>query len=189
MKASKLPSADETDFTENGVTAWQINKLLKFDWLETDSNLIITGKCNSGKTALASRIGREAIKQRHKVYYIMTENFLEVIQTKLTSPRSQKIFSYIKECRLLIIDEVLYLPLTAEELQIFYKAVVFLNATQSIIFITNRELSDWRNACDDQHLMQTLLDRIAAEAQILRLEKSIIPPHKNPPKTRKKTTK
>jgi DNA replication protein DnaC len=64
----KLPSANETNFTESGVTAWQINKLLKFDWLETDSNLIITGKCNSGKTALASRIGREAVKHRHKVF-------------------------------------------------------------------------------------------------------------------------
>ncbi|GAE88486.1 ATP-binding protein [Acetivibrio straminisolvens] len=55
------------------------------------------------------------------------------------------------------------------ELQVFYRAVTFLNETRSIIFITNRELSAWIDAAEDKHLFQTLLDRITANCQIVHL--------------------
>ena len=50
-----------------------------------------------------------------------------------------------------------------------YRAVTFLNETRSIIFITNREISAWLDAVEDKHLCQTLLDRITANCQIIRL--------------------
>ena len=58
---------------------------------------------------------------------------------------------------------------TRAELQVFYRAVTFLNETRSIIFITNRELSAWIDAAEDKHLCQTLLDRITVNCQIVRL--------------------
>ena len=59
--------------------------------------------------------------------------------------------------------------LTRAELQVFYRAVIFLNETRSIIFITNRELSAWIDAAEDKHLCQTLLDRMTVNCQIVRL--------------------
>ena len=70
----------------------------------------------------------------------------------------------MQECDLIIIDDVFYVEPTRAELQVFYRAVTFLNETRSIIFITNRELSAWI-----EHLCQTLLDRITANCQIVRL--------------------
>ena len=40
---------------------------------------------------------------------------------------------------------------------------------RSLIIITNRELSGWISAAEDTHLMQTLVDRITANSQIIRL--------------------
>ncbi|WP_278320464.1 ATP-binding protein [Herbinix hemicellulosilytica] len=54
-------------------------------------------------------------------------------------------------------------------MQVFYRAVTFLNETRSIIFITNRELSAWIDVADDKHLCQTLLDRMTVNCQIVRL--------------------
>ncbi|MDD6237117.1 MAG: DDE-type integrase/transposase/recombinase [Clostridiales bacterium] len=39
----------------------------------------------------------------------------------------------------------------------------------SVIFITNRELSEWQQAAEDKHLMQTLADKISSDSQLIRL--------------------
>jgi len=75
----------------------------------------------------------------------------------------------MQDCDLIIIDDVFYLEPTRVELQVFYRAVTFLNETRSIIFITNRELSAWIDAAEDKHLCQTLLDRMTVNCQIVRL--------------------
>jgi DNA replication protein DnaC len=75
----------------------------------------------------------------------------------------------MQECDLIIIDDVFYVEPTRAELQVFYRAFTFLNESRSIIFITNREISAWLGAVEDKHLCQTLLDRITANCQIIRL--------------------
>ena len=40
---------------------------------------------------------------------------------------------------------------------------------RSVIFITNRELSEWQQAAEDKHLMQTLADKISSDSQLIRL--------------------
>ena len=88
---------------------------------------------------------------------------------KATNPQAEAIFSYMQECDLIIIDDVFYVEPTSAELQVFYRAVTFLNETRSIIFITNREQSAWIDAAVDKHLCQTLLDRMTVNCQIVRL--------------------
>jgi DNA replication protein DnaC len=56
----------------------------------------------------------------------------------------------MQECDLIIIDDVFYVEPTRAELQVFYRAVTFLNETRSIIFITNREISAWIDAARGQ---------------------------------------
>lgn len=73
------------------------------------------------------------------------------------------------DCSVIIIDDVMYANIIPEDLPLFYRAVSFLNEERSLIIITNRELSGWINAAEDTHLMQTLVDRITANSQIIRL--------------------
>ncbi len=67
------------------------------------------------------------------------------------------------------IDDVMYANIMPEDLPLFYRAVSFLNEERNLIIISNRELSGWINAAEDTHLMQTLVDRITANSQIIRL--------------------
>jgi len=104
-----------------------------------------------------------------KPYYAPFDNFIAVAEKKATNPKAEATFSYMQECDLIIIDDVFYVEPTRAELQVFYRAVTFLNETRSIIFITNRELSAWIDAAEDKHLCQTLLDRMTVNCQIVRL--------------------
>lgn len=39
----------------------------------------------------------------------------------------------------------------------------------SIIYITNRELSEWPQVAEDKHLMETLTQKITSGSQLIRL--------------------
>ena len=168
-KASKLPNKVFDASNLNKGLEWQIKQLSHLTWLNEGQNVILLGKCGTGKTSLAVHLAETVINNGHKTYYASIDTFIAVVEKKDTTPKAGATFSYMRECDLIIIDDVFYLEPTRSELQAFYRAVTFLNETRSIIFITNREISAWLDAVEDKHLCQTLLDRITANCQIIRL--------------------
>ena len=168
-RASKLPNKVFELSNLNKGLEWQIKQLSHLTWLNEEQNVILLGKCGTGKTSLAVHLGETAIDNGHKTYYASIDTFVSIVENKDINPKAGAAFSYMRECDLIIIDDVFYLEPTRSELQAFYRAVTFLNETRSIIFITNREISAWLDAVEDKHLCQTLLDRITANCQIIRL--------------------
>lgn len=137
--------------------------------IEEEQNLVIIGKCDTVKTTLAAHIGQMALDKKEGVYYCNIEEFLRVIGNKDTSRKTEKIYRYMLDCSVIIVDDVMYANILPDDLPVFYRAVSFLNESRSIVIITNRELSAWIGAAEDTHLMQTLVDRITANSQIIRL--------------------
>ena len=82
--------------------------------------------------------------------------------------KQQRIYKYIADCGLIILDDMMYAPIPPEDLPMLYRAITFLNETRSFIVITNRDLSGWTDAAEDTHLMQTIVDRLTSNSQILR---------------------
>ena len=70
---------------------------------------------------------------------------------------------------MLILDDVFYLPPDENELIEMYKVLMFLQETRSIILITNRPLSFWKDMKVDTHLVETLEKRLMHDAQIISL--------------------
>ena len=168
-KASKIPNKAFDASNSNKGLKWQIKQLSHLMWLNEEQNVILLGKCGTGKTSLAVHLGETAIDNGHKTYYASIDVFISILENKDINPKAGATFSYVRECDLIIIDDVFYLEPTRSELQAFYRAVTFLNETRSIIFITNREISTWLYVVEDKHLCQTLLDRITANCQLIRL--------------------
>lgn len=61
---------------------------------------------------------------------------------------------------LVIIDDVFYITPTQEELEQAYKIMMFLQETRSLVIITNRALSSWKEMKGDSHLVETLQKRL-----------------------------
>ena len=136
---------------------------------DQDKVFVILGKCDTGKITLAAHIGQMALDKKEGVYYCNIEKFLRVIGNKDASRKTEKIYRYMLDCSVIIIDDVMYANILPDDLPVFYRAASFLNESRSIVIITNRELSAWISAAEDTHLMQTLVDRITANSQIIRL--------------------
>lgn len=168
-RASRLPQREyDAKYLKPGI-AWQVEQLKTLDWIREEQNIVIIGRCDIGKTTLATHIGRIAIGGKEGVYYCKIEEFLRVIKNHDRSAKTARIYRYITECSVIIIDDVMYANILPEDLPLFYRAISFLNEARSLVIITNRELSAWIDAAEDTHLMQTLVDRITANSQIIRM--------------------
>lgn len=143
---------------------WQLQRIEQFNFKNGRENFVIVGDCASGKTSLACEIGGFAIAGMAKVQYISLEDLLLAIRNQ--SPRWKKIL----KADLIIIDDVFYLTPSDTELTTFYKAVTFLSETHSLIIVTNRKLSEWKNMGADRHLAETLRKRLMAGAQLIHLK-------------------
>lgn len=168
-KAGRLPKKEFVTANINSGIAWQIERLEELEWIEKDQNLILIGKCGCGKTSLAAHLGRKALEAGIKVGYNTFDDFLYTINNKDSSDKQLRRFRYFTASSLIIIDDMMYTGVRNEDLVKFYHSIMLLNETRSIIFITNRELTSWLEATEDRHLMQTLIDRITVNSQIIRL--------------------
>lgn len=168
-KAGRLPKKEFVTTNINSGITWQIERLEELEWIEKDQNLILIGKCGCGKTSLAAHLGRKALEAGIKVSYNTFDDFLYTINNKDASDKQMRRFRYFTASSLIIIDDMMYTGVRNEDLVKFYHSIMLLNETRSIIFITNRELSSWLEATEDRHLMQTLIDRITVNSQIIRL--------------------
>ena len=168
-RLSHLPkTSDREEF--NGITKWMITKLQKCEWIEEESNLVISGKCGTGKTALATMLGEKAIEQGYKVKYIKSDALIECLHQKNDNAKNRRIYESLVASDLIILDEMMYLPISEEDLRVLYKGLIFLNESRSIIIVTNRMLADWDNACRDKHTIETLKDRLINDAKIIYLK-------------------
>lgn len=166
---SRLPRKEFLPGKINSGIKWQIEQLEKLNWIDEDQNLFIIGKCGTGKTSLASHLGRKALEANIKVSYNTVESFLYTLETKSHIHKQMQKYKYWLSCSLIIIDDMMYAGLTDEELMNFYHTIMLLNETRSIIIITNRELSAWLQGGNDSHLMQTLIERLSVNSQQIRL--------------------
>ena len=143
---------------------WQLQRAEQIDFRNATENFVIVGDCATGKTSLASEIGGYALEKLAKVQYISQEDLLLAIRNQ--SPRWKKIL----RSDMIIIDDVFYLAPSDEELTTFYKAITFLSETHSLVIVTNRKLSGWKDMCADRHLAETLRKRLMGNAQLIHLK-------------------
>lgn len=162
-KQANLPDKkfDHTRITEG--LKWQLDKISKFEFTEHNQNIFIVGECATGKTALASEIGSYALDKGARVAYTTLDGLLTESKIK------KRLWNRIINADVVIVDEVFYVTPTEEELMDAYKILMFLQETRSIIVITNRPLSSWKDMKVDTHLVETLEKRLMTEAQIITL--------------------
>lgn len=168
-KTSRLPHKVFIKEKVGSGAAWQIEQLETLDWIDEEQNLVIIGKCGSGKTSLAAHLGKLALESGEKVAYATISDFIYTVLHKDETNKQRDRFKYFQSCSLIILDEVMYTRLTPEDLTVFYQYIMLFSESRSIICITNRELSSWTDGAYDRHLMQTLVDRITNGAQVIRL--------------------
>ena len=168
-KISSLPDIKWKIRKKDDSSRWQIDEMMKLKVIKDESNIIITGNCQTGKTALAVMICTKAIENGSMVKYLWLDDFIGVCRFNGKIKKYASIYKQLKDADIIVIDDFLYSDVSKEDLNLFYKSIMFFNESRSIILISNRSIPDWVSATDDKYLMKTLVDRIKNGSHIIML--------------------
>ena len=116
-------------------------KYLKF--IENKENIIFIGSPGVGKTHLATSIGVEAAKARVSTYFISCGDLLLQLKRAHLENRLEQRIKFFSKYKLLIIDEVGFLPLDIESSNLLFQLIAKRYEKNSTIVTTNKPLSRW----------------------------------------------
>jgi DNA replication protein DnaC len=138
-------------------------------FLENNSNILLIGNSGVGKTHLATSIGIAAAKKRISTYFIKCHDLItQLKKAHLENKLEQRIKHYSKY-KLLIIDEIGYLPIGEQETKMFFQLIDKRYEKKSTIVTSNINLSDWSDIFMDNMIASAILDRLVHHSSIVNI--------------------
>lgn len=155
---------------ESGITESQIKQLKELTWLDTCGNIVLAGPPGLGKTMIAVGLGLEAINSGYTVCFEKMVNLIKILDTAETERTAGFRLKNIKKAQMIIIDEIGYTPISRSQANRFFTFISDTYETSSIVFTTNKEITDWAEMMGDPVLTTALLDRILHHAKCFSLK-------------------
>jgi DNA replication protein DnaC len=164
MKFAGFPSTktlDNFDFEfQPSIEKTLVNDLAGLRFLHNVENVVFLGPPGVGKTHLAIALGMEAIKKGYTVHFINAGTLMErLLQAEREGKLEYKIRGYLK-FKLLIIDEIGYLPFSSEAAHSFFQLISRRYEKSSTIFTSNKSFGEWGEIFNDTVIASAVLDRI-----------------------------
>lgn len=155
---------------ESGITESQIKQLKELTWLDTCGNIVLVGPPGLGKTMIAVGLGLEAINTGYTVCFEKMVSLVKILDTAETERTAGFRLKNIKKAQMIIIDEIGYTPISRSQANRFFTFISDTYETSSIVFTTNKEITDWAEMMGDPVLTTALLDRILHHAKCFSLK-------------------
>ena len=173
IKATAFPFVKELkdyDFEfQPSINEQEMRELASLGFLEKNENIVFLGPSGVGKTHLATSIGIAAAKKHASTYFIKCNDLLQQLKRAQLENRLDARLKHFGKYRLLIIDELGYLPINKEDSNLFFQLIDMRYEKKSTIVTSNINLSDWNQIFLDNMLASAILDRLVHHSTIVNI--------------------
>lgn len=163
----KLKTLAEFDFDyQPSINKQQIQDFNSLRFIEKKENIIFYGNSGVGKTHLATAIGITAAQNRFSTYFIKCADLMETLHKAQYSGRLSERLKKLGGYKVLIIDELGYLPISKEDSKLFFQLIDKRYEASSTIITTNINFSQWDEVFGDPLIANAIIDRLLHHATI-----------------------
>jgi DNA replication protein DnaC len=160
---------DAFDFTAApGINKNQLQTLARGAFVAEKQNIVLVGPVGTGKTHLATALGLEAAKQRHRVTWWRAADLVRTLIEAKGARELGRIERRIARSKVLILDELGFVPFDREGGELLFNMLSARHRVSSTVITSNLAFSEWPKVFGgDEKLTAALLDRLAENAVVI----------------------
>jgi DNA replication protein DnaC len=156
-----IKTFDQFDFGfQPSIDERQIRELRTLRFVHEASNVILLGPPGVGKTHLSVALAESAIRAGFGAYFITAHDLVDDLGRAYREGRLDRRMRIYLAPKLLVVDEMGYLPLDDLGATIFFQLVSARYERGSLIITSNKTYGDWGSIFGDPIIATAILDRL-----------------------------